>query len=120
MFCFYWFNPFNFNARYLRSIDARNNSEPPEEGVSVQKKSKLFRKMVIILVHLLQLGVLWRYFKLFMPVDLRYVKFEVRDLCILRLVHAFCQSAPLLLIQVTFLLCFSIFRTIIFCVKNFY
>ncbi|CAH1393025.1 unnamed protein product [Nezara viridula] len=89
---------------YLRSIDARNNSEPPEEGTAVPKKSKLFRKMVIILVHLLQLGVLWRYFKLFMPVDLRYVKFEVRDLCILRLVHAFCQSAPLLLIQLHLLM----------------
>lgn len=34
-----------------------------------------------------------------MPVDLRYVKFEVRDLCMLRLLHAFCESMPLLLLQ---------------------
>lgn len=40
-----------------------------------------------------------RYFKLFVPVDLRYVKFEVRDLCMLRLLHAFCESMPLLLLQ---------------------
>ncbi|XP_076030330.1 uncharacterized protein LOC143018645 [Oratosquilla oratoria] len=53
----------------------------------------------IILLHLFQGGVLWRYFKLFIPVDLRYVKHEVRDLCMLRLVHAFCEAAPMLLIQ---------------------
>lgn len=41
----------------------------------------------------------FRYFKLFLPVDLRYVKFEVRDLCMLRLLHAFCESMPLLLLQ---------------------
>lgn len=34
-----------------------------------------------------------------MPVDLRFVKHEVRDLCILRLIHAFCEAAPMLLIQ---------------------
>lgn len=77
---------------YLRSIDAR------ETGAKVPAK------LAISVVHLLLLGVLWRYFKLFMPVDLRFVKFEVRDLCILRLVHAFCQSAPLLLIQLHLLM----------------
>lgn len=45
------------------------------------------------------MGVLWRYGKLFVPVDLRYVKHEVRDLCMLRLVHAFCEAAPMLLLQ---------------------
>lgn len=45
------------------------------------------------------MGVLWRYAKLFVPVDLRYVKHEVRDLCMLRLVHAFCEAAPMLLLQ---------------------
>ncbi|GBO99262.1 XK-related protein 4 [Eumeta japonica] len=52
-----------------------------------------------ILLHCLQLGVLWRYAKLFVPVDLRNVKHEVRDLCMLRLVHAFCEAAPMLLLQ---------------------
>ncbi|XP_064087600.1 uncharacterized protein LOC135202250 [Macrobrachium nipponense] len=54
---------------------------------------------LMILLHLFQGGVLWRYFKLFIPVDLRYVKHEVRDLCMLRLIHAFCEAAPMLLIQ---------------------
>lgn len=54
---------------------------------------------LMILLHFFQGGVLWRYFKLFIPVDLRYVKHEVRDLCMLRLVHAFCEAAPMLLIQ---------------------
>ena len=45
------------------------------------------------------MGVIWRYAKLFVPVDLRYVKHEVRDLCILRLIHAFSQAAPMLIIQ---------------------
>lgn len=52
-----------------------------------------------VLLHCLQLGVLWRYGKLFVPVDLRNVKHEVRDLCMLRLVHAFCEAAPMLLLQ---------------------
>lgn len=34
-----------------------------------------------IILHSMQLGILWRYAKLFIPVDLRYVKHEVRDLC---------------------------------------
>lgn len=45
------------------------------------------------------MGLLWRYAKLFVPVDLRHVKHEVRDLCMLRLVHAFCEAAPMLLLQ---------------------
>lgn len=53
----------------------------------------------LLLVHTCQSGILWRYFKLFLPVDLSCVKFEVRDLCILRMIHAFSQSAPLLLIE---------------------
>lgn len=62
------------------------------------KKSKFGRNCVIVL-HCTQLGVLWRYAKLFVPVDLRHVKHEVRDLCMLRLVHAFCEAAPMLLLQ---------------------
>lgn len=60
--------------------------------------SKIGRYCVIAL-HCCQLGVLWRYAKLFVPVDLRHVKHEVRDLCMLRLVHAFCEAAPMLLLQ---------------------
>lgn len=57
-----------------------------------------FRYLVVI-IHVALCGVLWRYLKLFVPVDVRYVKHEVRDLCVLRLIHAFCEAAPLLLIQ---------------------
>lgn len=54
---------------------------------------------ILIAMHFSFCGVLWRYFKLFIPVDLRFVKNEVRDLCLLRLVHAFCEAAPMLLMQ---------------------
>lgn len=53
----------------------------------------------LIAMHLAGIGVLWRYSKLFIPVDLRIVKHEVRDLCMLRLVHAFIEAAPMLLVQ---------------------
>ncbi|KAL4716482.1 hypothetical protein ACJJTC_015910 [Scirpophaga incertulas] len=52
-----------------------------------------------ILLHCLQLGVLWRYARLLVPVELRRVKHQVRDLCMLRLVHGFCEAAPMLLLQ---------------------
>lgn len=61
-----------------------------------QKDCNLF---VLIVIHVLQTGVLFRYFRLFIPVDLRHVKNDVRDLCLLRLVHAFCEAAPMLLLQ---------------------
>jgi len=54
---------------------------------------------LVAALHVMQCGILWRYFKLFIPVDLRYVKHEVRDLCMLRLFHAFCEAAPMLLVQ---------------------
>ncbi|XP_028162403.1 uncharacterized protein LOC114354300 [Ostrinia furnacalis] len=52
-----------------------------------------------VVLHCLQLGVLWRYARLLVPVELRRVKHQVRDLCMLRLVHAFCEAAPMLLLQ---------------------
>lgn len=56
--------------------------------------------LAILLTHVFQLGILWRYFRLFVPVNLMTVKHEVRDLCMLRMVHGFCEAAPMLLIQV--------------------
>ena len=58
------------------------------------------QNLTLVLIHVFQFGVLWRYFKLFLPVDLSTVKHEVRDLCMLRMVHAFTEAGPLLLIQV--------------------
>ncbi|XP_014209934.1 uncharacterized protein LOC106640415 [Copidosoma floridanum] len=62
----------------------------------------------VLLVHTTQMGVLWRYFKLFIPVELAHVKHEVRELCILRLIHGFCEAGPMLLLQV-YLLAVSLY-----------
>lgn len=62
-------------------------------------KATKYSRYAVLALHATQLGVLWRYAKLFVPVDLRHVKHEVRDLCMLRLVHAFCEAAPMLLLQ---------------------
>ena len=72
----------------------QTSNQPPQP----EHTSKTIQYCVIAL-HCSQMGVLWRYAKLFVPVDLRNVKHEVRDLCMLRLVHAFCEAAPMLLLQ---------------------
>lgn len=77
------------------AITASLDTSATESSVSTSKISKYS----VIGLHCAQLGIFWRYAKLFVPVDLRYVKHEVRDLCILRLIHAFCEAAPMLLIQ---------------------
>jgi hypothetical protein len=61
-----------------------------------------FEGICVLTIHVFLCGVLWRYFKLFIPVDLSSVKHEVRDLCMLRMVHAFCEAAPMLIIQVSY------------------
>lgn len=81
-----------FNSKKIRTLATTNSA------VAVPPISKL-TKYCVIGMHVSQMGVLWRYAKLFVPVDLRYVKHEVRDLCILRLIHAFCEAAPMLLLQ---------------------
>lgn len=69
----------------------------------LSRKPTNLSKITAITVHSLQLGILWRYARLLVPVNLTNVKLEVRDLCILRLVHGFMQSAPMLLIQLSLL-----------------
>ncbi|CAD7088721.1 unnamed protein product [Hermetia illucens] len=68
------------------------------------KRNVKFQRYTVVALHVVQLGVLWRYAKLFVPVDLRRVKHEVRDLCMLRLVHGFCEAAPMLLLQLYLLI----------------
>ncbi|KAF2353241.1 XK-related protein [Trinorchestia longiramus] len=63
------------------------------------RRGKRTRSWLLAAQHLLLGGVLVRYFILFLPVDLRHVKHEVRDLCVLRMLHGFCQAAPMLLLQ---------------------
>lgn len=72
-------------------------------------------KLCVLGTHFFQLGILWRYFRLFVPVNLLTVKHEVRDLCMLRMVHAFCEAAPMLLIQVSQLTTTGSFRL---CIHN--
>ncbi|KAF7417732.1 hypothetical protein HZH68_000385 [Vespula germanica] len=64
-------------------------------NVNPCKKTGNWTLGCVLLLHTTQAGVLWRYFKLFIPVDLAYV----RELCVLRLIHAFCEAAPMLLLQ---------------------
>lgn len=85
---------------YLRVVKAKATKEDKDTDTkSSLPVIKQLNVISVLLLHVAQLGVFWRYFKLFIPVDLRFVKYEVRDLCMLRLVHAFCESMPLLLMQ---------------------
>lgn len=70
-----------------------------ERHTSCSSENNEVNKGALIAMHFVGMGVLWRYFKLFIPVDLRIVKHEVRDLCMLRLAHAFIEAAPMLLVQ---------------------
>lgn len=88
---------------YLHAIESHDSSKEKNvegEGPKPISAVKKFARWSVIFLHLIQFGILWRYFKLFIPVDLRFVKYEVRDLCMLRLLHAFCEAAPMLLLQV--------------------
>lgn len=42
-----------------------------------KKKTASWTLGCVLVLHTTQIGVLWRYFKLFIPVDLAYVKHEV-------------------------------------------
>uniref|UniRef100_A0A182XEC7 XK-related protein n=1 Tax=Anopheles quadriannulatus TaxID=34691 RepID=A0A182XEC7_ANOQN len=79
-----------------RGEEAEGRMAPGGGGAS---RTSEYSRYIVLALHVTQLGVLWRYAKLFVPVDLRHVKHEVRDLCMLRLVHAFCEAAPMLLLQ---------------------
>lgn len=83
---------------YFQRRKITKHSLPPTAELVDSTPSKL-GKYSVIGAHVAQLGVIWRYAKLFIPVDLRFVKHDVRDLCILRLIHGFCEAAPMLLIQ---------------------
>lgn len=93
---------------YLRAswrngiLEKGDVSTSTAESGTLTERKRIIRYLVISL-HGLQCGVLWRYFKLFIPIDLRFVKHEVRELCLLRLVHAFVEAAPMLLVQLYFL-----------------
>lgn len=60
-----------------------------------RKKSYRF----VIICHLLCAGVFFRFARLFVPVDLKTVKNEFRDLSIIRVVQAFSEAVPMLILQ---------------------
>lgn len=66
--------------------------------------SAICRPPAVLLVHVLAGGVLWRYCRLLLPIDLDGVKQQVRDLSMLRMIHAMCQAVPMLLLQLYLLL----------------
>lgn len=71
----------------------------PHSTTELQIKFLLIIGLEAIL-HLFCLGFLARYIKLVIPInDTSRVKKEARDLCILRMVHGFVQSIPLVLLQ---------------------
>lgn len=74
----------------------KKNDEMTEEE---KDQLTMYFRYAVVACHLTGIGIFWRYAKLFIPVNLRTVKHEVRDLCILRLLHAFTQAAPMLLLQ---------------------
>jgi len=73
-----------------------------------ERYRNMSRKRLIILsiVHSLGGGMVWRYSLLFAPIQLEHVKQEMRNLCVLRMIHGFAESMTLLLIQ-TYIACTS-------------
>ena len=61
---------------------------------------------ILTLIHALGGGMIWRYSLLFAPIQLDHVKQEMRNLCVLRMIHGFAESMTLLLIQ-TYIACIS-------------
>jgi len=66
---------------HLRAAVIRNGlpekGDLSEQNSSLEKNSLQVSDWLIAVLHVFQCGVLWRYFKLFVPVDLRFVKHEV-------------------------------------------
>lgn len=53
------------------------NTANSDCDINGEKKTANWTLGCVLLLHTTQIGVLWRYFKLFIPVDLTYVKHEV-------------------------------------------
>lgn len=55
----------------------KNNVTTTDCDLNNEKKTGNWTMGWVLLLHSTQAGVLWRYFKLFIPVDLTHVKHEV-------------------------------------------
>ncbi|XP_040582098.1 XK-related protein 6 [Lepeophtheirus salmonis] len=69
-----------------------------EERKLYNRYNDPIRTAAVVIVHLCGFGVLWRYSKLFSPVHIEEVKREMRDLCVLRMIHAFLESSTFLIV----------------------
>ena len=71
-----------------------------EESNKKRTKELTLKDWAVFGVHICQCSILWRYTKLLIkPLAIRNVKCEMRNLCILRMIHSMCQSIFFLLIQ---------------------
>ncbi|KPM06816.1 XK-related domain containing protein 1 [Sarcoptes scabiei] len=96
----------SFPPKHSLNQNGINNVDPHSRTIDDQcyrqqssSNSWADQSRLLFIIHCLQCGVLWRYFKLFAPVDLITIKLEVSELCILRMLHAFLEASPMLLLQ---------------------
>jgi len=90
---------YNRMTTNLRNYQCGSCTWLPDGATEVQLRFLLSIALDAIL-HIFCLGFLVRYIKLVIPItDTSRVKKEARDLCMLRMIHGFIQSAPLLLLQ---------------------
>ena len=90
---------YNRMTANMRNYQCGSCSWLPDGATEVQLKFLLSIALDAIM-HIFCLGFLVRYIKLVIPIlDTSRVKREARDLCMLRMIHGFVQSTPLLLLQ---------------------
>lgn len=90
---------YNTMSANMRNYQCGSCAWLPNSTTEVQIKFMLSIVLDAIL-HIFCLGFLTRYIKLVIPVtDTARVKKEARDLCMLRMIHGFVQSAPMVLFQ---------------------
>lgn len=80
---------------YLKNVRATSIVDEKAPAMDASWKSHRFT----FVCHLLGSGIFLRYSKLFVPVDLKTVKNDFRDLSIIRVVQAFSECFPMLLLQ---------------------
>ncbi len=86
------------------NINNADSKVPSSSGPSSAEKARTcpasWPWLVAVGVHFCMSGVLWRYARLlFLPIDMALVKREMRNLSILRMVHAFTQCLPCILAE---------------------
>lgn len=95
---------YNRMGTNMRNYPCTSGTWLSDSATEVQLKF-LVSIVIDALLHILCLGTIIRYIKLVIPVnDTGRVKRGARDLCMLRIIHGFVQSAPLMLLQ-SYMIC---------------